>query len=69
MEKEENVSELHNFVIGSTEVFSATQFLRVLANADSYNSGVRVEDVRIEAESAEITDSRENYWQTIRRNN
>ena len=50
MEKEQNVSELHNFLIGSTDVFTSAQFLRVLADADSYRGIVDPEDVRIEEE-------------------
>lgn len=44
------MSELHNFLIGSTDVFTSAQFLRVLADADSYRGIVDPDDVRIEEE-------------------
>ena len=50
MEKEQNDSELHNFVLGSTDVLTSSQFLRILADAGSYKGVVDPDDVRIEEE-------------------
>ena len=57
MEKEQNVSELHNFVVGSTEVFTSQQFLKTLSEADSFKGVVDVEQVQIEEERRESSES------------
>ena len=49
MEKEQNVSELHNFVVGSTEVLSSEKFLQTLAEAELFK-GVDVEQVKMKIE-------------------
>ena len=50
-EKEHN-EDLHNYVLGSTEVFTAKQFMSVLADTNA----VSASDVRINAEGDEDSD-------------